>query len=97
VVTEDKIVERVLAERPDIDVERLYEPKKVKSPAQLEKLGPWARRLVNGVAGEEGNWAVQPLAMKGKGSLSLVPASNPKPEVTLDPGSDFEGVEEDEG
>jgi len=49
------------------------------------------------VAGEDGLWAVEPLAMKGKGSLSLVPDSNPKPEVTLDPTADFAGIEEDDG
>lgn len=95
VVPEATIVERIVAEKPDIDVERLYEPKKIKSPAQLEKLGPFAKRLVNGVAGEDG-WAVEPLALKGKGTLSLVPDSNPKPAVTVDPNADFDGVEEDE-
>lgn len=33
--------------------------------------------------------------MKGRGSLSLVPDSNPKPAVTIDPNADFADVEED--
>lgn len=94
-VPESTVVERLTA--LGIEKDRLYEPPKIKSPAQLEKLGAKVKREVNGVAGEEGTWAVEPLAMKGRGSLSLVPDSNPKPAVTLDPGADFAGlVEEDE-
>lgn len=95
VVPEKTVVERVT--ELGIAKERLYEPPKLKSPAQLEKLGAKVKRLVNGVAAEDGTWAVEPLAMKGRGSLSLVPDSNPKPAVTLDPGADFADVEEDEG
>lgn len=94
VVPEAKVVERLTA--LGIATERLYEPQKLKSPAQLEKLGAKVKREVNGVAGEDGTWSVEPLAMKGRGSLSLVPDSNPKPAVTLDPGADFAGIEEDE-
>jgi hypothetical protein len=95
VVPEATVVEKVTA--LGIAKDRLYEPPKLKSPAQLEKLGKEVKKLVNGVAGEDGLWAVEPLAMKGKGSLSLVPDSNPKPEVTLDPTADFAGIEEDDG
>lgn len=93
---EGEIVARVTeAMGEGFDVDRCYEPKKVKSPAQLEKISPRVKRLVNGVASEDG-WAVEPLAAKGKGALSLVPDSNPKPAVTLDPNADFSGVEEEE-
>lgn len=85
-----------------IKPDRLFEPPKLKSPAQLEKVGPDMKRLVNGVPnpkfgeGDEPAWLVEPVAAKGKGSLSLVPLSNPKPAVTVDPNADFDGVMEDE-
>ena len=94
VVPEATVVEKVTA--LGIAKDRLYEPQKLKSPAQLEKIGPAVKKLVNGVAGEDGTWAVEPLAMKGKGSISLVPDSNPKPAITLDPNADFAGIEEDD-
>lgn len=94
VVSEQTVLEKL--QELGIEPDRAYEPKKLKSPAQLEKLGPKVKKLVNGVAGENGEWQTPPLAMKGKGSISLVPDSNPKPAITLDPNADFDGVMEDD-
>ena len=86
-----------------------YAPRKVKSPAQLEKLGKEAKKLVNGVANPKWDpedptspeWLVRPLAQKRPGKIALAHVDDPRPEVTVDVASDFddeyaqgEGVED---
>ena len=96
IVPEATLIERM--EQAGFVKDRLYDAPKLKSPAQLEKLGKKAKEVVNGVPAEEGGgWAIEPIAAKGRGSLSLVPNSNPKAAVTLDPNADFADVEEEDG
>ena len=62
----------------------------LRSPAQVEKIGPEAKKLVNGhkLKNDE-EWIVSPLAEKGVGGLTLAPLSDPREEVTVDPAADF--------
>lgn len=62
----------------------------LRSPAQVEKLGPEAKKLVNGhkLKNDE-EWIVAPLAEKGVGGLTLAPESDPREEVLVDPSADF--------
>ena len=62
----------------------------LRSPAQVEKLGPEAKKLVNGhkLKNDE-NWIVAPLAEKGVGGLTLAPETDPREEVVVDPSADF--------
>lgn len=70
---------------------------KLKSPAQVEKLGKVAKELVNGVKNKdydpsvEGSkeWLKEPLAAKGVGSITLAHESDPREEVVVDPAQDF--------
>lgn len=62
----------------------------LRSPAQVEKIGPEAKKLVNGhkLKNDE-NWIVAPLAEKGVGGLTLAPVTDPREEVVIDPSADF--------
>lgn len=79
---------------PKVDL--LTEPK-LKSPAQVEKLGKKAKEIINGVKNPdydpnvEGSkeWLSAPLAVKGVGAITLAHESDPREEVTIDPASDF--------
>lgn len=93
VKTEEHVV-GVLAEMgygPD----RTHDKPKLKSPAQLEKLGKEVKGLVNGV--KVGNiWLVEPLAAKGPGGITMAPESDPRPAVAFSVGADFADIEEEE-
>jgi hypothetical protein len=96
---DDEILSRMAA--AGFKGEQVYEapkPRKVKSPAQLEKLGKEAKRLVNGVARENPDgtvtWEVEPLAIKPQGKLTMAPLADPRPAVTVGTAADdFAGVE----
>lgn len=67
----------------------LTEPS-LRSPAQVEKLGPAARKLVNGhKLKEDENWIIEPLAIKGVGGLTLASEDDPRTEVVIDTAADF--------
>lgn len=70
----------------------------LRSPAQVEKIGPEAKKLVNGhKLKNDDEWIVSPLAEKGVGGLTLAPLSDPREAVTIDPSADFPQDEFPEG
>jgi hypothetical protein len=67
----------------------LSEPS-LRSPAQVEKLGPAARKAVNGhKLKDDENWIIEPLAVKGVGGLTLASEDDPRTEVVIDTAADF--------
>ena len=102
VVSEEEVVAAATAYVPK---DAVYTTPKLKSPAQLEKLGKEIKKLVQGVQNPkydpqvEGSqeWLIEPLAKKRPGKLTLVHVSQPGEEVAIDAASDFEDPYEDEG
>lgn len=80
-----------------VDPADLMTAPKLKSPAQIEKLGKSVKEQVNGVPNPEWDptdptspqWIHAPLAAKGLGALTLAHVSDPRPEVAIDPTLDF--------
>ncbi len=87
----------------------LYAPRKLKSPAQMEKLGKEVKKLLAGVPHPKWNpndptspeWLHPPLVQKRPGKVTLAHEDDPRPEVTVDASADFddeymagEGVED---
>lgn len=65
------------------------------SPAQLEKKGKEAKRLVNGVFDKDLEvWTVAPIAAKGEGKVKVAHESDPREAVPLDAALDFEDAPE---
>jgi hypothetical protein len=96
VVSEEEVVARV--KEAGKSAEDAYAPKKLKSPAQLEKLGKAIKDHVNGVPNKEHDpndptspvWKIPPMAQKREGKLALVHISDPRPEVPNDAAFDFD-------
>jgi hypothetical protein len=104
VVPEEDVVAAVVGVlgRPQ---EEAYAPRKLKSPAQLEKMGKEAKRLVNGVKNPDWDpedptspeWTVAPLALKRPGKLVLAHVDDPREEVSADVADDFDDDYASEG
>ena len=94
-VQDEAAVAEVLA-KSGLNPKDFMSTPELRSPAQVEKLGPEARKLVNGhkLKNDE-EWIVKPLAEKSVGGLTLAPLSDPREEVTVDPSADFPSDEFD--
>lgn len=106
VVSDQEVIDAVKDHMPDVTDGDLMTAPKLKSPAQLEKLGKKAKELVNGVPNPDHDandpdspvWKIAPLAAKRPGKLTLVHISKPGEEVAIDPSLDFQDdYEEGEG
>jgi len=85
-VPEGDVVKAIVAVKPDAKVFEDPKPPKIRSPAQLEKLGKAVKELVNGVADKEtGEWlkGKEPLAVRPPVTkYKMVPESDPRQAVT---------------
>lgn len=98
VVSDQEVIDAVRDRMPDLSEADLMTAPKLKSPAQLERLGKKVKELVNGVPNKDHDandpnspvWKVAPLAVKRPGKLTLVHISKPGEEVAIDPSLDFE-------
>ena len=87
--TDEFAVQQALVKEGFAEADILSKPE-LKSPAQIEKIGPKAKQLVNGVKKKDADeWEIAPLAVKGTGGLTLAPESDPREEVVLDTAADF--------
>lgn len=84
---------REAAERAGLDPLKLYNEPKLKSPAQVEKLGkPW-KALVNSV---DPDTREQLYIFKPEGKVTMAPESDPRPEVDPSAVSDFSNLDEED-
>ena len=94
-VCEEHEVATLLA-KAGLDPKDFMSAPELRSPAQVEKLGPEARKLVNGhKLKTDESWIVAPLAEKGVGGITLAPEDDPREEVVVDPSKDFPADEAD--
>ena len=61
------------------------------TPAQVERIGPEAKAIVNGIrcVDRSDTWEIPPLAVKGVGGLTLAHEDDPRAEVVVDVSADF--------
>jgi hypothetical protein len=75
-------------------VAQLYEPRKLRSPAQIEKILP--KKLFAPATDKKPAGELADLIVKPKGKLKLVPGSDKRPEAVVDATADFEDLEGDD-
>ena len=95
-IPKDEVAERLSA--LGLEPSAFMTDPKLKSPAQVEKLGKEAKALVQGVWDKKAEvWIVEPIAKKGVGGLTLAHESDPRPAEAFDPAADFADDISDEG
>ena len=93
---------RARLEAIGVGVEDMYGEPKLKSPAQIEKIGKEAKKLVSGVKAPKNapegtpEYLEAPLAFKGAGKISMAHETDPRGAVSYDPTQDFPDTDPDE-
>jgi hypothetical protein len=101
-IPEQQVIAKVKA--LGIAEDELFTPRKFKSVAQIEKVSPEAKKLVQGVRNKKhdpgdpasSEWLVEPIAEKGVGKLTMVPLSDPRPAEHVDPSDDFDDLPDED-
>jgi hypothetical protein len=78
----------------ELAAESLFEPRKLKSPAQIEKILP--KKLFAPATDKKPAGELADLIVKPKGKLKLVPGDDKRPEAVVDATADFEDLEGDD-
>lgn len=93
-----KLLDVALRENPEVDedviIASIYEPAKLKSPAQIEKILP--KKLFAPATDKKPAGELADLIVKPKGKLKLVPGDDKRPEAVVDATADFEDLEGDD-
>lgn len=89
----EEVIVAAAADNIEVDVEQLYEPRKLRGPAQVEKVLGKPRFKAPTDKKPEGD--MYHLIMRPPGRPMLVPGEDPRPPMVFDAANVFEEIEED--